>query len=308
MRTSLRLLVTAAALIAVALPNVAGCSRDPGPPAADPAACPDGRIRFGVEPYETAPDLLPAFQAIAKQLEDRLGCKVDLTITTTYNAEIEAMRAGKLEVGQFGAQGYIFARELAKAKVVATYADETGKPATYFASIVTHVKSGLTGDLHACKGKQMAYSEASSTSGYLYPAYAFKAAGIDPKSDVKAVFTGGHTQAYEAVRANKVECAELNSERIDAARDAGQYNEADFITLWKSPPIYSDLIAVRGDLTPELQKKITDAFLGLDFSKLDAKAQDVMLGKSLVPAEDGNYQVVADLIKTMGIDVKSLDQ
>src|SRR5262245_55586389 len=120
MRTSLRLLAAAAAVLAVALP-AAGCGKDtPSTPAADPAACPDGKIRFGVEPYESAADLLPASQPIAAQLEQKLGCKVELTITTTYTSEIEAMRAGKLEVGQFGALGYIFARELAKAKVIAT--------------------------------------------------------------------------------------------------------------------------------------------------------------------------------------------
>lgn len=303
-----RLLAATAVAVAAVL-SAAGCGQDkPSTPSADPAACPDGKIRFGVDPYEAASTMLPAFQGIAAQLEQKLGCTVELNITTTYASEIEAMRAGKLEVGQFGALGYIFAKELAKAKVIATYAGADGKPSVYYASIVTNAKSGLSGDVTACKGKQMAYSEASSTSGYLYPAFALKSAGIDPKNGVKAVFTGGHEQAYAAVKANKVECAELNSVRIDVAKQAGQYQESDFVTLWKSPDIYTDAIAVRGDLTPELQKKITDAFLGLDFSKIDSKAQEILLGKSMVPSTDADYQVVADLIKTMGMDVTSLDK
>ncbi len=218
------------------------------------------------------------------------------------------MRAGKLDVAQFGPQGYVFARQLAKAQVFATFADESGKAATYYASVVTNVHSGLSGDVKACKGKQMAYSEASSTSGYLFPAYAFKTAGLDPRNDVKAVFTGGHAQSYEAVKANKVECAELNSERIAIARAAGQYNEADFVTLWKSPDIFTDAIAVRGDLPDALRQKIRDAFLALDFTKLEAKSAKILLGKSLVPAGEDNYKVVEDLIGTMGIKVESLDQ
>ena len=296
-----------ASLTLVALLAACGTDESSGGAAADPAACPDGKIRFAVEPYESAADLVPAFEPIAKQLETRIGCKVELSVTTNYTSEVEAMRSGKVEVAQFGPQAYVFAKQLAKAEVFGTYANAEGKPAVYYASVVTNKKSGLAGDLNACKGKQMAYSEASSTSGYLFPAYAFTSAGIDPKNGVKAVFTGGHPQAYEAVKANKVECAELNSEHMEIARKAGEYNEADYVTLWKSPDIYTDAIAVRGDLTPELKKKISDAFLGLDFSTLDSKARELLLGASIVPATDANYQVVADLIKTMGIDVASLD-
>jgi phosphonate transport system substrate-binding protein len=296
------------ALVAAVLLSGAACAA-PAPKAdADPSACPNGKVRFAVEPYEANTDLLPAYEAIAKQLEAKLGCKVELTITTNYTSEIEAMRAGKLEVAQFGPQGYIFARQLAKAEVFATFADDAGKAATYYASVVTNVHSGLSGDIKACKDKQMAYSEASSTSGYLFPAYAFKSAGIDPRNDVKAVFTGGHAQAYEAVKANKVECAELNSERIAIAKKAGQYQESDFVTLWKSPDIFTDAIAVRGELTPALKERIRDAFLSLDFSKLDEKAQKILLGQSLVKAGEDNYKVVEDLIGTMGIKVESLDK
>lgn len=299
------LAITTSALITVAL---AACGTNTPAASGDPAACPNGKVRFAVEPYEAAADLVPAFQPIAKQLEQKLGCPVELTVTTNYTSEVEAMRSGKLEVAQFGPQGYIFARQLAKAEVFATYATAEGKPSTYYASMVTNAKSGLTGDITACKGKQVAYSDASSTSGYLFPAFALKSKGIDPKNDVKAVFTGGHAQAYEAVKGNKVECAELNSERIEIAKKAGQYAESDFVTLWKSPEIFTDAIAARGDLTPEFKKKLKDAFLSLDFSKLDSKAQDVLLGKSLAPATDANYQVVADLIKTMGIQIESLDK
>ena len=58
------------------------------------------------------------------------------SVTTSYNAEIEAMRASKLEFGEFGPLGYVLAHQVAQAEAVARFAGEEG-PSTYYASIVT---------------------------------------------------------------------------------------------------------------------------------------------------------------------------
>src|SRR5579875_478346 len=80
-------------------------------PAAD---CPNGgTVRFGVEPYETAARLAPIYQHIGDLIGQKIGCKVDVLITTNYTAEIEAMRAGRLELGQFGPLGYVLAHQVA---------------------------------------------------------------------------------------------------------------------------------------------------------------------------------------------------
>ena len=46
---------------------------------------------------------------------------LNLNLATNYTAEVEAMRAGKLDVGEFGPLGYIFAHQLAKAQPVAVF-------------------------------------------------------------------------------------------------------------------------------------------------------------------------------------------
>ena len=72
--------------------------------------CPNGgTVRFGIEPYESAARMVPAFDALAKLISQKLGCDVQIFIPTSYNAEIEAMRAGKLEAGEFGPLGYVLA-------------------------------------------------------------------------------------------------------------------------------------------------------------------------------------------------------
>ena len=55
--------------------------------------CPHGKVRFGLEPYDSTAKLTPAYQALTKALSHKLGCPVKLVITNNYTAEVEAMRA-----------------------------------------------------------------------------------------------------------------------------------------------------------------------------------------------------------------------
>src|SRR6201990_3271513 len=107
--------------------------------------CPNGgTVGFGVEPYDTAARLVPIYQKVGELIGEKLGCKVEVFIATSYNAEIEAMRNGKLEFGEFGPLGYVLAHQVAKAEAVATFADKDGKPDTYTAGIATWPGSGIT--------------------------------------------------------------------------------------------------------------------------------------------------------------------
>jgi phosphonate transport system substrate-binding protein len=281
-------------------------------PTMSQAASPDcpngGTIRFGVEPYDTAPKLAPIYEHIGKLIGDKLGCEVQVFVTTNYNAEIEAMRSGKLEIGEFGPLGYVPAHEVAKAEAVATLADKDGKPSTYWASIVTFPQSGLK-SLQDLRGHSFAFSDPASTSGHLFPAYALRKAGLDPNSDVKGVYAGSHTASFEALRNHKVDASELNSQQIEAATQRGVYKEGDVVFLWKSEPIPSDPIAVRGDLPEAFRQKLADALQNLDLSSLSPADLKIIgaPGAKFVVANDHAYDNIRDLVTTLNIDLNKLD-
>ncbi len=65
--------------------------------AAEPNDCPNGgAVRLGVEPYDTAARLVPIYRKVGELIGEKLGCKVEVFVATSYNAEIEAMRNGRL--------------------------------------------------------------------------------------------------------------------------------------------------------------------------------------------------------------------
>lgn len=285
------------ALVSAAAP---ACAADLCPPG--------GVIRFGVEPYESTALLMPIYKKIGDDLSAQVGCPVQIEITTSYNAEIEAMRAGKLEIGEFGPLGYALAHKVADAQAVATVADANGKPSTYTASVVTWPGSGIT-TLAGVKGHTFAYSDPASTSGHLFPAYALKTAGIDPNKGVKALYAGSHTASYEALVNHKVQAGELNSQTIQAAELKNQYNPKDFVVLWQSKPIPLDPITVYGKLNPALKEKLTVALQNLSLSNLTPDEQKVIGSDSakLVPTTDQTYDQVRSLVHVLNIDLSKLN-
>jgi phosphonate transport system substrate-binding protein len=177
--------------------------------------CPNGgKIRFGVEPYDTAARLVPIYKEVGKLIGEKLGCEVEVFVATSYNAEIEAMRNGKLEIGEFGPLGYVLAHQVAKAEAVAAFGTNEGKPDTYWASLVTYPGSGIT-TVAEIKGHSFAFSDPASTSGHLFPAYGLRRGGVDPDKDIKAIYAGSHTSSFEALYNHKVDAGELNSEQLE---------------------------------------------------------------------------------------------
>jgi phosphonate transport system substrate-binding protein len=140
----------------------------PAAPQAAASACPSGSLSFGIEPYDDASKLIPAYQAMATSLGDALGCKVNLTIADSYVAEILAMKNGKLDLAEFGPLGFVFADKEAGAMPVASFADKNGQVSSYTAGI--WVKKGSpVKSVKDLAGHTLALSETGSTSGDALP-------------------------------------------------------------------------------------------------------------------------------------------
>jgi phosphonate transport system substrate-binding protein len=277
-------------------------------PALAANVCPaGGAIRFGVEPFESNAVLTPIYDKIGALISAQVGCPVHIYIATSYNAEIEAMRAGKLEMGQFGPLGYVLAHQVADAQAVATVADANGKPSTYTASVATWPGSGIT-TLAQVKGHTFGYSDPASTSGHLFPAYALQMAGIDPNKGVTPLYSGSHTASYEALLNHKVQAGEMNSQVITAATLAGNYDPKNFVVLWQSKPIPLDPISVYGKLNPVLKARLIAAVENLKLTNLTPAEQKVLGTPSgeLVPQNDASYDQIRDLVHVLHINLSKL--
>nr|WP_042194712.1 phosphate/phosphite/phosphonate ABC transporter substrate-binding protein [Kibdelosporangium sp. MJ126-NF4]CEL21492.1 Phosphonate ABC transporter phosphate-binding periplasmic component (TC 3.A.1.9.1) [Kibdelosporangium sp. MJ126-NF4]CTQ95941.1 Phosphonate ABC transporter phosphate-binding periplasmic component (TC 3.A.1.9.1) [Kibdelosporangium sp. MJ126-NF4] len=259
--------------------------------------CPDGRIRFGIEPYEDPGKLKPAYEVLAKALQTKLNCPVELQVVEDYSAEVLAMRNGKLEIAQFGPLGFVFASQKANAQAVASFADAKGKLTTYTAGIWVPADSPIK-SVNDLSGKAVALSSPGSTSGDALPRFAFK----DVK-DIKVDYAGGHPEALLALKNGKVAAAEINSQQLASAKAAGTFDPSRFRQVWTSAPIPNDPITVRGDLDPKLADAIRKGLLELgaaDVAKV-GEFLDVTPPGPLVAVTKETYQPLFDLAAGLGL-------
>jgi phosphonate transport system substrate-binding protein len=269
--------------------------------------CPGGVLHYGVVPYDASAAFVPLYHRIGALISAKLGCPVDVQIGTSYTATIEAMRAGKVDAGEFGPLSYVLAHQIAGAEVVATYATADDKPDTYTASIQTWPGSGIT-TLKGVAGHTFAYSDPASTSGHLFPAYALKSIGIDPDHGVRAIYAGSHTASYEALLNHKVEAGEINSSEIASAIVAGIYKPSDFVLLWTSTPIPQDPIAVRGSLPPAFKAKLTAVLQNLDLSSIppDMVKLSGLKGKGYIAQNDAAFDGIRSLVSVLHLDLAKM--
>ncbi|MDX8036516.1 phosphate/phosphite/phosphonate ABC transporter substrate-binding protein [Lentzea sp. BCCO 10_0856] len=262
--------------------------------------CPNnGKVRFGVEPYEAPDKLKPAYEVLARALATKLGCEVELQIVDDYAAEVLAMRNGKLEIAQFGPLGYVFASQKAKAEPLASFADGSGKLTSYTAGIWV-AKDSPAQKIEDLKGKSLALSSVGSASGDALPRYGLKKHDV---ADVKLDYAGGHPEAMLALINGKVDAGEINSQQLASAKAAGTFDESKFRQIWKSEPIPNDPITVRGDLDPAFKDKVRRALLELgpaDVEKVGAFL-DVTPPGPLVQVDNDTYKVLFDLAATLGL-------
>jgi len=238
-------------------------------------ACPNGTLSFGVEPYDDASVLIPAYQALAANLGQELGCKVNLQIATSYVAEILAMKNGKLDLGEFGPAGFVFASQQAGAIPLASFADKNGQLSTYTAGIWVKKGSPIT-SIKKLAGHTLALSETGSTSGDWVPRYALIQAGV--QNNVKVEYAGGHPESLEALLHGKVDAAEINSQTEASAIASHTFDPSKYTQIFKSQPIPNDPICASNSLSPGARSAIANALLAL-------KSSDFTVGKTSIATE-----------------------
>lgn len=290
---------SAVALLGLGLTACSGTAEDTASAASggDSVTCPDGKIRFGILPYEDPEALEPAYQVLGEALFD---CPVEVTITEDYAAEVLAMENDQLEIAQFGPLGFVFANERADATALVSFGDAAGKPTTYTGGIWVPADSKIQ-TIDDLKGHTLALGSPGSTSGDALPSSALEEAGI--ADEVTSDYAGGHPEALLALVNGTVDAAQINSQTLATATAEGTFDQAKFRQIWKSEEIPNDPVTVRGNMPQEFQDAVKEALLSLDTA--DVEKVGAFLGVDpagpLIEVDNSTYQPLFDLAKTMGL-------
>ena len=261
-----------------------------------------GVITVGFIPAEDSRAMVRQSQAILDIVAKHTGMKVDTFVGSDYNATIEALRAGHVDVALLGPFSYVLATTVADVEAFGvTVTSRTMQPS--YKSIIIAGKDSNINSLADLKGKTFAFVDPGSTSGYMVPAAAFVAANITPEKDFKQVmYSGGHDATIVSVGSGKVDAGSVADRIYERGCAKGLADCAKLKVVWTSQPIPNDPLLYRKGLSEDMKKKIREAFYSvknLAFGEMGTVAR-------FDPATDKDYDPVRDIAKALKLDLKKM--
>lgn len=330
------LAVGACQAIPAASPTPAGLPPAPSPTEAA-VEWPD-RLVLGLVPSREADKLIenarPLTDHLTQVLSDMAGktVTVDGFVPADYTGLVTAMETDQADIGAFGPFSLLQARDRAGAEIVlqsvrfgsATYHTQwfTNDPDKYcmdepvadgegwlYCNGTLDVDQGPAGEDAIAliePGTTVAFTEQSSTSGYIFPAVQLiNLTDVeDPIADLNAVMAGSHDNAVLAVYNGDAEVGvSFDDARGGSAFEELPENPENVVVFAYSAEIPNDGVAVRGELPQEVKDGIVQALL--DYA--DSEAGQEVLGSiynidDLVPADLAAFAVVEEAADELGIE------
>lgn len=252
---------------------------------------------IGFVPSREAGALVETIQPLATYLSEQLGRPVEGIVSNDYTGLITAMETGQAHIGALPPYGMIQAVDRAGAQIIlqsqrfgsGTYHTQffTNQPDKYCAEPPvenTRVIDGEEVTFLNCNGTARAndespegpvgteslanlepgtivsFTQQTSASGYIFPATVFATSGIDPETDIQALFADAHDRSVIAVCMGQAEVGvSFDDARADTVTDCDV--ASNVVVFAYGPEIPNDGVAVSGDLSEGLVAEIKQALL-----------------------------------------------
>ena len=259
----------------------------------------DRVLRVSAIPDEAPTELQRKFKPLGEYLEKKTGMKVEFTPVTDYAASVEALINKKVDMVWFGGFTFVQAKDRSKNQVtplVQRAEDEK------FRSVFITTNKDIN-KLEDLKGRTLSFGSESSTSGHLMPRSYLLAAKIDPDSDLKRIaFSGAHDATVAAVAGGKVDAGALNISVWEKLVAEKKVDPAVVRVFYTTPGYFDYNWTVRTDMSADLKKKITDAFLALDpKNPQDKIIMDLQRASKFIPTKAENYTAIEAAAQNAGL-------
>jgi phosphonate transport system substrate-binding protein len=267
------------------------------------------KLVFGFVPSVEADKIAENAEPMAAYLSQKLGMPVETFTSTGYTGLIEAMQAGKVDIGSLPPLGYVLARDQNAAD--AMLKTKRKGALTYHSMFVARADSGIK-SIEDAKGKRIAFVDPASTSGYLFPAAYLKGKNINPQDNsffAQTVFAGGHDSAVRSVYTGDVDVAAVYDDARNKLEKLPAYKDVKtkVVKIGQTDEIPNDTISVRTGLDPALVARIKDALIEYAHTPEGKKTLDeVYEVDDLVPAEDADYDPVRKVARAMDVNIKEV--
>lgn len=284
---------------------ISSCSKDA------PLGSKDNPVKLYFTPSIDAETISTNSQTLLKFLETETGLYFISGIPTSYIAVVEAFGSKRADIAVMNSFGYL----LANSKYEASAKLTTIRYGVnyYQGQIITRADSGIN-SLNDLQGKSFAFTDSSSTSGYLFPLKMLKDSNVTLGNQT---FAMKHDTVVTMVYQKQVQAgatyysAPSESGEIRDARARVMTQFPDVATQVKilatTEKIPNDPFVFRKDLPKDVEEKFIKALMKFLETEEGKKTFETIYSvSSVVPAQDSDYDGLRAMIKTLGVDVSSL--
>jgi phosphonate transport system substrate-binding protein len=243
-------------------------------------------------PVESAADYEARYAPFLDYLKQKLGIPVRLFVGSDYTAVMVSQAQGQTHVAFYGPGSYIDAIEKANAPIEAFVKEDSLRSGTVYHSLILSKKGSGIKTLEDAKGKDFAFVDPESTSGFKVPmAYFCLEAKIKPKEYFKrVVFAGNHESVILGIAQGTIPVGVTWDTGISLATNKGQIKGIeDFEVIWRSDPIPSSPWAYRKDLPEDLKEALRTVYLEYENTPEGQKWLEARGLKGFEPASDADY-------------------
>jgi phosphonate transport system substrate-binding protein len=284
------------------------------------------KLVLALVPSGDAQKLVESVKPLTAALTKSLGIPVSGVVTQDYQAAVEAIGANKADIGmlpslqmsqacqRYGAVPALQTLRNGKSSYAAQFF--TNNPDKYCADTPKPDKNGMLycngtasgngpaglDSLSKVKGAKFCFLQAASPAGYIFPAAALKAAGIDPATGVSPITVTSNDASVLAVYNGDAEVgASYWDARTVVAKDTPDVGKK-VVVFALTDEIPNDGVSLNGTLSKSWQDKISTAMM--DYAKTPDGVQtleNIYQISGLQPADPAKLQRTQDVANTLGL-------
>jgi phosphonate transport system substrate-binding protein len=265
-------------------------------------------IRIGVIPYESTGKIQEQYGPWAAYIGGKLHRKATVIPAQAYIGVVQALESDQIDAAYLNPLSYVlFADKMQNTPehLIPISMPWVHGSLYYYGVIFTRKGNGIN-SIADLKGKNMAFVEATSTSGYLYPFQYLKQHGIDPNKDFKNQYFASATGVVPAVLNGSADAGAIFSEGLAISTKGSPGDFQKLKVLATVGPIANGMLVVRGNLDPTEVAQLKQALVDINTDPAGKDALDKLQVTKWQPADDSVFDPVRQAARALKLDIKSL--
>jgi len=272
-------------LLALAMPSVGAVAVETMPP-----------MRIGLTPVflDDQPRILSVWQ---DYLEARLGRVVSFVQRGSYREIADLLLRGEIDAAWLCGLSYVERQARMSLIVVPVY---EGAP-LYRSLLIVPKNDQETDSWKHLPAGVFAFSDPDSNSGYLYPRFSMKDAGIDPKRYFrKTFFAHGHRNVVEAVAVGLADAGAVDSYVWEALTKNHPDLTGGTRVVLRSETFGFPPIVARADLPQQDLFKLRQVFVGMSEDPGGRRLLELLNLDGFVTSRPSLYDRIVEMSRALG--------